>query len=313
MPEIQTGGRLMHDEAIAVEVTFHIPGCRRRVDTKAFEMPKGDEVGTETETDSEMIHISKDLFISEEYRAVSQFDGSVKRWLRAKALPSVLRASYYLIPFVSVEEIDAYLTDSMGKRQELVDRFIAVYLQRKQEAEQRLGPLYNEADYPSVNRMKNAFDLTIRYVSFTTPTGLRSISKELFNREREKAKIQWEQAMEKINDLLEAEMQACVDHMVERLTPGEDGKAKIWKATLVENMRTFLDNFPARNINDHQELAALVDQAKGLLLGIDAETIKKCDDLKTGLAQGFTEIKARMDDLVMNRPSRKISFDESAA
>ena len=61
---------------------------------------------------------------------------------------------------------------------------------RVREIEDRLRALYDEADYPSWERVRNCFAVRWNYFAMNTPQLLQSISAKLFTREQAKATVQ---------------------------------------------------------------------------------------------------------------------------
>ena len=90
----------------------------------------------------------------------------------------------------------------------------------------------------------------------------------------------------------------------------DDGKKKIFKASSVENVRAFLDGFTDRNLADDKALEELVNQARQALTNINAKDLRKDDDLRANATKVFSDIRATLDTMIVDRPARQISFDE---
>ena len=60
-------------------------------------------------------------------------------------------------------------------------------------------------------------------------------------------------------------MAELVQHLVERLQPGADGKPKVFRDSLVRGMEEWLSDFSARNLAQDGELSSLVERARELL------------------------------------------------
>lgn len=117
--------------------------------------------------------------------------------------------------------------------------------------------------------------------------------------------------MEEIPALLRTHLSEMVNHVVGRLRqPVEGGKPKVFKNTQVTNLTSFLDTFDASNLTDDTELAEVVARARGLLGGIDAQTLRTSDALRSSLCTGFSELKGTLDNLVIAYPMRAFSFEE---
>ncbi len=105
-------------------------------------------------------------------------------------------------------------------------------------------------------------------------------------------------------------MKDLVDHLIERLQPGEDGKRKKFHASNVQNISTFLDNFQIRNVTDDAELAQLVEVSKQLLSGVSPDDLRKNEVDRECLTKGFGKVKEFLDTMVETAGSRKIVLEE---
>jgi len=100
-----------------------------------------------------------------------------------------------------------------------------------------------------------------------------------------------------------------VDHMVERLTPGDDGKAKRFHSSSLANLNQFFENFKLRNVTDDAQLDMIVQSAQQLLSGVDAQSIRDNEAVRDNTAKGLGLVKQCLDSLVVEAGSRKITFE----
>jgi hypothetical protein len=191
----------------------------------------------------------------------------------------------------------------------LVDEFVEAYGKRRDEAQERLGSLFSATDYPSEPTVKSTFSLTGQYVTFDTPASLKNIKAEIFKREREKADEMWKDALEECRSLLRATMQELVGHIGERLTPKDDGKAKSFHGSMLTKLDSFMTSFADRNIADDKELAALVKEAKLVMHGVDAKSLRKEEGLREAFKGQMDSLKSKLDSMVIDRPSRAFASD----
>jgi hypothetical protein len=101
--------------------------------------------------------------------------------------------------------------------------------------------------------------------------------------------------------------------MQERLAPGEDGRPKAFRDSLVSNLAEFLDGFSLRNLTNDRQCEALVERLRKLLTGVDADDLRTSDTLRARVAAGIDKVKAKLDPLVVERGSRDISFEDDYA
>ena len=230
--------------------------------------------------------------------------------MRRRCLPSFFKSGFYLLPIKLVEEIDERLKDYTARRNELVEQFLAVYPKRVEEIRESLRSLFNEADYPPIEQLRPAFYATTRYLTFSTPSTLRGIKKEIFEREKEKSEKFWSEATVEVQNALRESMAELVSHMVDRLTSDGDGKPRRIRESMFGKMNEFLDLFQKRNVADDAEMEKLVLTARSLMRGVDAEILKKDLDARESVRTGFTKVKESLDSMLEERPRRRIVFED---
>ncbi len=292
------------DNAVLLSVSFHRFGTKKSVGS--------DEV--QTDADRKMIHVSKDLLESDRYDDIVTHDGKTSKYIkRLTSGAPFLRAGVSMLGVGLVSEVDSYLKDRAVERRALVGLFIEQLPLCKASARERLGSLFNSADYPSAESVEGAFWIDWSFLEFQTPGKLRGISPEIWAQQQAKLSAAIQSAADECTIAIRAEAAGLVDHLIDRLSPDDTGKRKKFHDTLTDNVRAFLDTFKARNITNDQELAALVEDARKLIGGVDASHLRDSDVLRVKLASGFSDIKGRLDSLLVDKPKRRITFPDLAA
>jgi hypothetical protein len=105
-------------------------------------------------------------------------------------------------------------------------------------------------------------------------------------------------------------MADMVSHLVDRLSSKEDGKKKIFRDTVMDPINEFIRTFPARNLTDDAELQELVNQTKQLVGGVNPENLRNNEGLRDTVQTGFTEIKSKLDTMIVKMPKRAIRFED---
>jgi hypothetical protein len=293
------------DKAIIIALNFKKLGNHRKLNVNQYNV----------DADRKMVTASKRLLDSDELKAISKFDSQTWQYVASRALPSMLK-SFWMLPIPLVEEVDAMLEARLKQRNELVENFLFAYPNLIKTASALLRTTFNEMDYPTVEQVRSTFGMYWRYVSFGVPEQLEAIKADVFKREQEKAVKHWEQATTEMQNLLRANMADMVEHMIDRLTPTDEGKLKIFRSSMLDNVHDFLTTFEARNITDDAELTKLVAKARGLVDGVDTDTVKTDAAVREKIRKGMTTIKSTLDKLVVVKPTRKLRFgseDQEAA
>ena len=175
---------------------------------------------------------------------------------------------------------------------------------RVREVEDRLRALYDEADYPSWERVRGCFDVRWNYFTMNTPQVLQAISSKLFVREQAKATVQWNEMLDEIRDGLRLTFKELVDALVERLTPNPDGTRK--KLARADRLLEFLDTFNKKDVADDEQLRVLVEEVRGLLNGQDISKLRKDQGLREVVQERMQSVKVVLDTLVQDAPARQI-------
>jgi hypothetical protein len=114
--EVKDAKRVM-DDVVVLDVTFHRPGINRRADLSLVD----------TESDKDMLCLSKTIVDAKEYVKVIHYSGDVRTWLSKRALPSPLKRGTYLVPVGSVEEVCQYLDQAEERYKAKAEEFLRVY------------------------------------------------------------------------------------------------------------------------------------------------------------------------------------------
>ncbi len=285
-------------KTVCIKVSLSTLGNTRKVSTAQIE----------ADADKDLLRVSKRLVDSAELKAITRFDGEIRRFLYNICLP--FEIGIHLLPITALEMVESRLRQFAVDRRQLVKAFLSAYPSLCLDAATRLRGLYNPTDYPPADEAAREFGFSWQYVSFGVPEQLQGISREVWEQEREKAAVRMAEASTEIQVVLRETMAKLVQHMADRLKTGPDGKPLRFKETTVENLVEFLMNFEFRNVTDDNELQALVSQARDMLQGVTAEDLRTTGDLRSKLQQGMTGIAAQLDTLLMRTGGRKFRFDE---
>jgi len=288
-------------KTVCIKVRLSTMGNTRKVSTSQIE----------ADADKDLLRVSKHLLDSAELKAIGRFDGEIRRFLYNICLP--FEVGIHLLPIAAIEAVEQKLRQFAEQRQELVKSFLVVYPALCQDAAKRLRGLYNPADYPPASDVEREFGFSWHYVSFGVPDQLKGISQEVWQQEREKAAQRMAEASSEIQQVLRETMAKLVQHMAERLKVGADGKPVRFKETTVSNLVEFLANFEFRNVTDDAELQGLVNQARTLLQGVEAEDLRSTGELRTRVQAGMEGLASQLDTMIAKSGSRKFRFDEEDA
>lgn len=263
----------------------------------------------EVDADKSLLRLSKTLLDSPELVALVKHDAAFTRDIRALAFSSLFKGGVHMIPIALVPKAEDIITAAIARRAALVDLVVAAYEKRRDETAGRLGVTFNPADYPSVERFKSLFYLDYSYVTFETPTRLKAISAALFESEAAKARTRLESVANECEQTMRAGLLDLVDHLAERLSPSEDGKAKRLSHSTIGHLNEFLETFELKNVTDDSQLADIVTKARAVMAGVDHKTLKSDELIRQKMVEQLTAVKAALDPLVVDKATRQIDLD----
>jgi hypothetical protein len=255
--------------------------------------------------DRELLSASKLILDTKNpaYRAVAAVRSEASSYWRTVTLPFP-EAGIRLLPQNSLGLFANTMQTYRERLQEAARVLAAQYDQIKSEAQQRLGTLFNQADYPST--LDGLFDMEWSVVPIEPPQYLVALNPEVFQQEQARVRERFENAVELAEQAFAVELQRLVSHLAERLTGLHDGQPKVFRDSAVENLREFFERFRRLNIRSSPELDALVEQAQQTINGIEPQTLRDSNRLRQMVARDFEQIQASVGELLVDRPRRNI-------
>ena len=295
------------NNAVALSVNISKIGVRRKVDSRKVQLKEGEG----EQPDKSAIAVNKELISTPSFDAITKLDNEFRSALYKLALPNPLfNSGTYLIPANLIERIDDMIEQYKIERDSKVQSFINDYDTAVYTARSRLGGLFNPNDYLNKETVRESFQVSSQYMEIGLPTQLNNFSPDIFKREKERFQEKLISASEEITAAMRENFKELIDHMVERLKPGSDGKPKIFRDSLINNLREFMENFNARNITDDKDLDNLVSQARAVLNGKTPDQLRTMNDVKGQVLTGMNEIKEKLSEIVIDAPKRKFNFDD---
>lgn len=278
-----------------LRLTFRRWGNRRQGNLDAVSM----------DADKKRFHLSKKLLDSDTFDAIVRHQGQTKKFVLSRCnMSHVFEGCLVATPEVAERIDDELLAASKKLKEELVPAFMAAYATDIEDAKKKLNGQFCEDDYPAKYNLPFLFDIEWSWFEFKVP---EDMPKTVVEREKAKLEEKFTEARQDIIDALRLSFEGLVASMADRLTivPGE--KQKIFRDSLVTNMRDFIEAFNDRNIFRDGDLEALVAKAKGLLDGVNPQLLR--DNLRTRekIADAMTAMKKSMVKMIDGAIERKAS------
>ena len=284
----------------------------KKVPSASIEVRK--DMPFDPDTDTEMLRVSKKLFDCPELDELKQFHHSLRDFIEQHELPTKgqFRGGMYLMSITHLPAVEERLKDSVEQVEDLVDRLIEVLPLRISEAEGKLGTLFNEFDYPTESKIRERLRVVYEYQTLATPEGLKRYSADMYKREEAKLKARMEEAAMDCREIIAARAKDLLAAITDRLTPSLDGKPKVMRKDMIESWSSALDLMSEQNITGDADLAAVIAAAKEKLAGRETLSMKGDAALRTEIATTFKGLIERLDEQVIDKPLRAITFEEAA-
>lgn len=305
----RTSVQTILDRSVCLTIERHFLGNYRKVRTEDVVEAAGGEA---SKVDGAQVKSTKRLIDSKELLSVMRVLEQAVVYLRRTAIPShrVFGDRTYLVPIRLVETVDAELNEYRRKLAVEVALLAERYEGEIEKQKERLGPLFDRADYPTAAQVRASFGLDWNYVSFAAPERLETVGRALFERAQEKFARKMNEAYEEARLVHRETLRHLVGEVARKLAPPtEPGKTKVFKNTILDELVQFLDTFKVRDITDDVELDKAVARLRQLTKGMDPEQLRDADNLREQAFKQMTAAVGHLDKLVKSG-RRAISFGE---
>jgi hypothetical protein len=237
------------------------------------------------------------------YKEVSAVRGRVLAYWKALTLPYP-EPGVRLIKQSEIEAFHLHLTDLRTELTNAVGRLGRHYDELRQAARQRLGQLFNPADYPP--SLEGLFEVEWDFPSVEPPDYLLQLSPALYEQERARVAARFEEAVQLAEQAFLAEFAKLVSHLTERLSAGPEQGRKVFRDSAVANLVAFFGRFKQLNVRSSEQLDALVEQAQQIVQGVEAQSLRDNNALRQHVATQLSRVQAEVDGLLVDRPRRRI-------
>ena len=205
------------------------------------------------------------------------------------------------------EEVDKFHDRMTTFRDELL---VAVanldqhFEQLKAAARDRLGRLYNPADYPPT--LRGLFGVEFDFPSVEPPEYLLRLNPDLYQQERQRIAQRFDDAVKLAEEAFVSEFGKLVSHLTERLTADPSGERKIFRDSAITNVTEFFHRFKSLNVRSNADLDRLVETAQQVLQGADPHAIRNSQSLRQQITSQLSGVQAHLDQMLVDSPRRRI-------
>jgi len=237
------------------------------------------------------------------FKAVTAVRHRIVSYWKGMSLPYP-EAGIRLIRQDRIEQFQQQMQELQQELAEAVQQLDAHYADLKAAARQRLGSLYNAADYPA--SLEGLFSVEWDFPSIDAPDYLRELNPDLYAEECQRVQARFDEAVKLAEEAFTAELVRLISHLTERLSGNDDGTPKIFRNSAIENLSEFFQRFRELNVRSDAQLDRLVADAQRVIRGVDPQTLRENADLRQHVATQMSRVQSVLDGLLEDRPRRNI-------
>lgn len=265
------------------------------------------------DVDPKAVGAHKRLVDGKALRDVEKIRGEAQQWLYSRSLPFPLKGAVF-VPTSEVSKVHEALQGFAERYAEAADDFAADFGSLREAAKASLGSLYDEADYPPNVRAK--FGFSWQFFTLSAPGENQILDPAIVADANAKFSALMAEAGQQAVAALRSRFAESVDRMVERLSgesddPKRKGKPKVFRDSLVGNLREFFDSFKSLNVSNDADLEALVSKAQAALAGVDVKDLRSNESLRAHVAKQMGAVQESLDGMMVDRPTRKLRFGKA--
>jgi len=203
-----------------------------------------------------------------------------------------------------IDEFDARMREFQDELNEAVATLDRHYAGLKAAARDRLGTLYNPADYPE--SLDGLFSIQHDFPAVEPPDYLRQLNPALYEQECQRVQERFNEAVRLAEEAFIAELAKLVSHLTERLSGTEDNRPKVFRDSAVNNLSEFFERFRELNVRSNEQLDGLVADAQSIVRGVKPQQLRDNDGLRQHVATELSRVQSVLDGLLVDRPRRNI-------
>lgn len=237
------------------------------------------------------------------YKAVTAVRGRVLAYWKSQSLPYP-EPGVRLIRQDKIDGFAAKMREFQEELAEAVETLDRRYNELKATARQRLGSLYNSGDYPE--SLRGMFAVEFDFPSVQPPDYLQQLNPALYEQECQRVQARFDEAVRLAEEAFTAELAKLVSHLTERLSGSEDGRPRIFRDSVIENLTEFFARFRQLNVRSSEQLDQLVADAQRIIRGVEPQVLRDNQGLRQHVATEMSRVQSVLDGLLIDRPRRNI-------
>jgi len=304
---VQTPAQNLREGMAAVRVSFTWMGTRKTLsaEQRAEAAEPFAAQGASLSAGKKLLDTSHAAF-----KAVTGIRSKIATTWKSMSLPFP-EPGVRLIRRDNIDEFLGLLEAYRGDLADAVANLDHHYDELKATASERLGRLFNPADYPAT--LIGLFDVSLDFPSVEPPDYLRDLNPALYEAERARVAARFDEAVQMAENAFLEEFGRLVTHLTERISgSGDDAERKVFRDSAVGNLQAFFERFKSLNVSSSVQLDELVAQAQQAVRGVAAKDLRGSQDLRQQVAIDLSGVQSALEGMLVNRPRRRILRKETS-
>ena len=299
-PSVSAASKRLRTTMAAARLSFTWLGVRKSL-TAMQKNQAADSFGAE----GKFLSAGKKLLDTSHpaFKTVTAVRGRAVAYWKGVSLPYP-EPGIRLIRQTDIQDFDQRMADFREELDEAVADLEQHFEELQSAARNRLGDLFNPADYP--HSLLGLFAIEHDFPSVEPPNYLRQLSPELYEQECQRMQVRFDEAVQLAEQAFLEELTKLVEHITERLSGQTDGRPKVFRDTAIANLTEFFQRFRTLNVRSNAQLDALVDRAQQIVAGIQPQQLRDNGVLRQQVASQLAGVQSSLDGLLLDRPRRNI-------
>lgn len=211
---------------------------------------------------------------------------SMRKWVSSQTVPWLSDGTRML----SSKNYLDFVTEFRERKnafESAVNDFISVYPKLRDSAKHKLGSLFNELDYPSEIRLRDAFQCEVSFFPVPDVSDFRT---EILDSEKD-------DFLRKMREVESRATRECFDRLREVVQKAAETLQKpdaIFRDSLIQNITDLCTLLPKLNVTDDPQLEAARREVESLTSKISLETCRTNPNERADTAKKLAEIDSLM-------------------
>ena len=284
----------------AARVSFTWLGVR-----KSLSSSQKDQAANHFGAESKFLSAGKKLIDTSHpaFKAVTNVRSQTIAYWKEVSLPFP-EPGIRLIRLDAIEEFNRKMAIYQVQLEEAVRTLDQHYEELRNAARDRLGELFDPADYPAT--LVGMFAIEHDFPSVEPPQYLQHFSPEMYRQECQRVQSRFDEAVQLAEQAFMEELSRLMEHLTERLSGQDDGKPKVFRDSAIANLTEFFERFRSLNVRSNEQLDELVLSAQRIVQGIEPQQLRDNQWLRQSITTRMTAVQASLDQLLVDRPRRNI-------